>query len=422
MSTRNERRQQRTVRETSQRTPCFGSTMPVRRKTTDHFSTKRSKSSLAVAAALCCASQTSVSLVSAYNGRDNGRNGYNSVSPWGPDSEQSLRQQRTQYANYGDSAFYSDQMRERGGEMVNYQNPRNMPNDASFGDNAAAYGNNNNMDDQRRIQGGSRRQYGAYGTRSQIHLSTDAGRPMDTRVQLWDGPDNTSHNVRVWSEDGTGRPMRVGMERLDRWGDGGGGAAYGGGGYRNGSVDVRNRGPMEYPIQAGVSHRPQQPRGAFGGGRPQRRRMASGEKIQGGTVRHFTINPSVSSIRVTIESDGTPIKALVELLQGPGRVAQLAEVSNQHGKTFEATLPTPGYGSTIAVRNDGPMEYPFYASVEPMSMEGGSGVGGIGGGGSNRYGDYVSGGNYGGGGYNGGYGYNNGGIGSTGSYGRYQYN
>jgi hypothetical protein len=113
-----------------------------------------------------------------------------------------------------------------------------------------------------------------------------------------------------------------------------------------------------------------------------------------------------------------PIKALVELLQGPGRVAQLAEVYNQHGRAFEATLPTPGYGSTIAVRNEGPMEYPFWASVEPVSMEGGGG----GMGGANRYGENVSGGNYGGGGYSGGYGGNGNGNNGYGNNGGYQFN
>ena len=138
-----------------------------------------------------------------------------------------------------------------------------------------------------------------------------------------------------------------------------------------------------------------------------------GEKVQGGTVRHFPVDPAASSVRVTLASgDGLPLRALVELLQGPGRVAQLAEVSNQHGKPFVATFPTPGYGSTIAVRNDGPLEYPFYATVEPVSVEGGGSAGmgmGMGGGAGreNRYGDYGSGGSYGGGGYNGGYGYNN---------------
>ena len=147
--------------------------------------------------------------------------------------------------------------------------------------------------------------------------------------------------------------------------------------------------------------------------------------IQGGTVRHFPVDPTASSVRVTLESDGMPLRALVELLQGPGRVAQLAEVSNQHGRTFVATFPTPGYGATLAIRNDGPLEYPFYATVEPVSMEEGGGGGGRGGGGGNRYGDYGSGGSYGGGGYHGGYGYNNnnGGGGNTGGYGGgHQYN
>ena len=427
-----------------------------------HSASRRSRCSLAVAAALCSASPTSVPLVAAYHGSGNG---YNSVAPWGPTTEQSWRQQRTRYANYGDNAASSpDRTRDRGGQLANYYeapNHNNNVNDASFGDNApAAYGtttnhnHNGGMEPQRlNIQGGSRRQYAAYGTRSDVRLSTDGGRPLDARVQVWDGPDNTSHTVRVWSEDGSGRPMEIGMERVDhQWGGGGGsGGAYGG--YRNGSLDVRNRGPMEYPIRAGVGHRPpQQPQrqqrlqqqqqelyappssSTYARGRAQRRAAAAAKTIQGGTVHHFPIPPTASSVRVTLESggdghNGLPLRALVELLQGPGRVAQLAEVSNQHGRPFVATFPTPGYaGSTIAVRNDGPLEYPFYATVEPVSMEeGGAGRGGSGVGGENRYGDYGSGGSYGGGGYNGGYGYNNNGGGgggsTTGSYGGgYQYN
>ena len=438
--------------------------MPARQSTGRfHSASRRSKGSLAVAAAaLCGSSPTSASLVAAYNG--NARSGYSSVAPWGPTSEQSLRQQRTQYANsYGDNArgaysgaFPPDRMRDRGGQLANYyespnHNCNRAVNDASFGDNAAAaaaaarYGH---PPAQRLIQGGSRRQYAAHGTRSDVRLSTDGGRPLDARVELWDGPDNTSHNVRVWSEDGSGRPMDVAMERADhyqRWG-----GVYGGH-RRNGSLDVRNRGPMEYPIRAGVGHRPpprrrrQQPQQQqlyappssstyAGGGRRTMTTTATETMIQGGTVRHFPVDPTASSVRVTLASGGgLPIKALVELLQGPGRVAQLAEVSNQHGRPFGATFPTPGYGSTLAVRNDGPLEYPFYATVEPVSMEGGGSGGGMGMGGSgmgmgreNRYGDYGSEGTYGGGGYNGGYGYNNnggGGGGTTGSYGGgYQYN
>ena len=348
-----------------------------------------------------------VHAASAYNYKS-GRNGGNSVAPWGPGSEQGMRQQQqrqqARYADeyYGENAGFYDQqdemmMRERGGQLANYGRQRpDAPADGAYYDQQQQRG--------QRIQGGSRRQYGAFGTRSEVHLSTEGGRPLDSRVQMWDGPDNTSHDVRAWSEDGAGRPMSIAMERTDRWG-----GAYGDG-YRNGSVDVANRGPMEYPLQAGVGGRPRQEasaRGGYGGGA---RAQQGRERIQGGTVRHFTINPAVSSVRVTIESDGMPIKALVELLQGPGRVAQLAEVYNQHGRAFEATLPTPGYGSTIAVRNEGPLEYPFWASVEPVSMEGG-GSGGMGGGGN-----YGGGG---GGGYNDGSGY--GGYGSNGN-GGYQYN
>jgi len=269
-------------------------------------------------------------------------------------------------------------MRERGGPLTSYYGNRNSPRDASFGDNAQQLQQRPQQQLQQRprlIQGGSRRSYSAHGPASTaVHLSAASGRPLDARVQWWDGPGNASHDVRVWSEDGTGRDMEMEMERPDRWG---GGSGRGGEHYRNGSVDVANRGPMEHPLRAGVGSSGPPPRrerqqldahgaarGGYNGG------GGGGEKIQGGTVRHFTLDPAVSSVRVVLESDGgMPLKALVELLQGPGRVAQLAQVSNQHGRPFAATLPTPGYGSTVAVRNEGPMEYPFRASVVPASME-----------------------------------------------------
>eukprot|EP00957_Ditylum_brightwellii_P203867 15336585-Ditylum_brightwellii.AAC.1 len=96
----------------------------------------------------------------------------------------------------------------------------------------------------------------------------------------------------------------------------------------------------------------------------------SRESIQGGSKKNFQIDPTVSSARITITStSGLPIQALIELLQGPNRVAQLAEIYDQNGETFSTVVETPGYGSTIEITNQGPMEYPFSASVEPMSYD-----------------------------------------------------
>ena len=126
------------AQQLSNATPPKHSAMSSIRKSPAGISSRRPKAWLAsstAAAAALYASQSCISVVTAYNSRNNGGSGYNSVAPWGPNSEQALRQQQTQYANYGDNAaFHPDRMRERGGQLANYEG-RNV-NDASFGDNA----------------------------------------------------------------------------------------------------------------------------------------------------------------------------------------------------------------------------------------------------------------------------------------------
>ena len=358
---------------------------------------------------------------------------YSSVAPWSSGSEQSRRLVRFQDSQFatmdgmsvpgGRGQPLARIQRQQRQQQQQQQQQRRAPQGtaASFGDNyyyQPTPQNYGTAAPQRRIQGQSRESFGTYGRGSTIDLSTESGRPMDARVEMWDGPDNTSHSLKVWSEDGTGRPFQATMEsKTDFYGS----DYFSGGRYRTGSMDVRNSGPMEFPLRAGVRPELHVPPGyetlrTYGRGVG-----IGGETIQGGTVRHFNISPNVSSARISIRStSGTPVKAVVELLQGPGRVAQLAEVGSQHGRPFSAVVQTPGYGSTIAIRNDGPMEYPLRASVEPVSFEGaqGGGGGGYGGGGYGGYrgcsgyenggafgnaygGGYVTGGNYGGGGYGG---------------------
>ena len=39
-----------------------------------------------------------------------------------------------------------------------------------------------------------------------LNLETE-GRPLDTNVELWQGPNRVAHKMRVWSEDGRLRPF-----------------------------------------------------------------------------------------------------------------------------------------------------------------------------------------------------------------------
>lgn len=236
-----------------------------------------------------------------------------------------------------------------------------------------------------RIQGGSRHTYSAPSDRDSSHTFIDTdGRPLDVEVELWDGPNNTPTRVRMYSEDGRMRPMNVLTENPQRG--------------RGNTVSVRNTGPMEFPVNAGVrsvgggaeagglaSFRP--PSGIRPGGlagsegaylterdlsgfaRPSSPSMARGEIVQGGALRTFPLDHSVEAVQVTITSEGLPVNAKVELWGTSSHIKQLAEVYNDNGQTrpFAAIIDVPGGSNTIAVYNMGPMEYPIRVVVEPVA-------------------------------------------------------
>lgn len=203
------------------------------------------------------------------------------------------------------------------------------------------------------VQGDSRRTWNTdFGEEMYLNLETE-GRPLDTNVELWQGPNRVAHKMRVWSEDGRLRPFNA-VVQAPR------------GGYGS-TVDVQNRGSMEFPVSAGVvPFRDGMGPGGPGGPGASFAPPASGQTIQGGSLKYFPLVGSMTSARVSLWSDyGTEVRALVELLEGPGTVRQLAEVYNERGEPFSGIMQLPGYSGTILIRNTGPIEFPIKASVEP---------------------------------------------------------
>lgn len=189
--------------------------------------------------------------------------------------------------------------------------------------------------------------------------------------------------MKYYSEDGRMRPVNVLTENPQRG--------------RGNTVSVRNTGPMEFPIDAGVSSvrntgdgagaamrppsgvRPQGLAGTEGAylteadlagfDRPSSPSAARGERVQGGALRTFPLDFSVEAVQVTITSDGLPVNAKVELWGTSSHIKQVAEVYNDNGQTrpFAAIIDVPGGSNTIAVYNTGPMEYPIRVAVEPVA-------------------------------------------------------
>ena len=209
------------------------------------------------------------------------------------------------------------------------------------------------------IQGGSRESWSSQNPINTdrsvaVNMETD-GRPLHADFEVWEGPGNTSQRMRVYSEDGRRRPFQAFVETPRQ---------------APPSMSVRNVGPLEFPLAAGVQ--------GMGGATMTTRSPTTtttaqqvavrSKRIQGGdTLRTWDIDATVGSVLVNIHSEGMPIQAVVEIWQGPGTVKQLAEIYADDGrnKPFSAVVETPGWGCSIAIRNTGPLEYPIDASVVP---------------------------------------------------------
>ena len=92
------------------------------------------------------------------------------------------------------------------------------------------------------IQGGSRHTYTTphNADLSNVFLETN-GRPLDTKIELRDGPNNTPTKLKVYSEDGWLQPINAMVENPLK-------------GHRGNTMSVRNKAPMEFPINAGISN------------------------------------------------------------------------------------------------------------------------------------------------------------------------
>lgn len=92
--------------------------------------------------------------------------------------------------------------------------------------------------------------------------------------------------------------------------------------------------------------------------------------VQGGTVYTLPFPTNVQSVYVAIKTEGTPLHARVELLQGPSNKRQTMEVYTEDGleRPFDCILQSRGNGNVVRIVNTATIEYPIYAAVEPYEI------------------------------------------------------
>merc|ERR1719305_1169404 len=198
------------------------------------------------------------------------------------------------------------------------------------------------------VQGGSLRTW-SYRSPAveqvQVVLSTE-GRPLDADIELWHGPDNTPVKMRVYVENGQLRPFSAVIETP----------------RGPNTVAIRNIGQIEFPIAANVI--------AEDVDMPSGDAVSSSMTIQGGALRTYPFDPSVDSVEVLIKTDGRPLNARIELLQGPNNNKQVIELYTEDGcdRPFFCILETPGSGNVVRLVNTSPVEFPMSAAVTPRAI------------------------------------------------------
>ena len=198
------------------------------------------------------------------------------------------------------------------------------------------------------VQGGSLRTW-SYRSPSveqvQVNLATE-GRPLDADIELWHGPDNTPVKMRVYVEDGSLRPFSAVIETP----------------RGPNTVAIRNIGQVEFPLAANVV--------ADNIDGPSEECLMSPMTIQGGALRTYPFDPSIDSVQVLLKTDGRPLNARVELLQGPNNNKQVLEIYTEDGldRPFFGYLMTPGSGNVVRIVNTAPVEFPMSASVVPHTI------------------------------------------------------
>eukprot|EP00586_Coscinodiscus_wailesii_P008712 CAMPEP_0172521566 /NCGR_PEP_ID=MMETSP1066-20121228/292643_1 /TAXON_ID=671091 /ORGANISM="Coscinodiscus wailesii, Strain CCMP2513" /LENGTH=328 /DNA_ID=CAMNT_0013304491 /DNA_START=60 /DNA_END=1046 /DNA_ORIENTATION=+ len=221
-----------------------------------------------------------------------------------------------------------------------------------------------------------------YVERVQVYMRTD-GRPLNANVELWQGPDNTPQKMSVYLEDGDMRPFNGVIEtpsdgsnttpqKMSVYLEDGDMRPFSGvietPSDGSNTIAIRNTGYLEFPLSACVEAEVED---AIARSLSD---MGSSERkiVQGGAIYTTPFAPNVQNVHVFLKTDGRPLNARVELLQGPNNNKQVIEFYSEDGmiRPMNIVFETPGVGNVVRIVNTATVEFPLIASVKPLIIDG----------------------------------------------------
>lgn len=191
--------------------------------------------------------------------------------------------------------------------------------------------------------------------RVQILMKT-LGRPLNSNIYLWQGPDNTPQKLNIYLEEGNERQFRAVIETP----------------RDSNAIAIYNIGNMEFPFEACVDPNVENIKGVPSDSPAQKMVQSSKPRVvQGGATYTTPFPSSVQSAEVMLKSAGRPMNARIELLQGPNNIKQTIHVYVEEGieRPFYAIIDTPGSGNVVRIVNTSSVEYPLSAILKAYEKD-----------------------------------------------------
>lgn len=211
--------------------------------------------------------------------------------------------------------------------------------------------NPSNLPPAVRCEGGGTRRTWSFGDINQEVvqvLMTSGGRPINSDIEVWIGPDWTPLKLNCYSEDGQVRPIKTLI------------------GTRNkaANIEVRNTGAYEFPLNAACSYAAP-PLDTIRDDIPA---TTAPHYVEGGAVYSVPFDPMVEQVQVLLNTETRQLNAKVEILNGPNNPKQTFQVFTNNGvlNSLYVVFNAPGGGNVVRVTNIAPLEFPCKAYISAV--------------------------------------------------------